>query len=78
MDVLKKFFPISFGARDVAGLVLRIIIYVLANAAMAFLIGLLRHVWLLGPLTFAMGGLTELYLVGGVVLAVLDYVHHKN
>ena len=78
MDLLKKFFPFSFGARDLAGLILRIVIYVIGNAAAAFLVGLLRYIGLVGPLTLAMAGLTELYLVSGVVLAVLDYNHKRR
>ena len=36
MDMLKKFFPYSFGARDITALVVKIIVYVVAGAVLGY------------------------------------------
>ena len=38
MDMLKKFFPYSFGAKDITNLIVKIIVYIVVGAV----IGLLR------------------------------------
>ena len=74
MDTLKKYFPLSFGAADVAGLVVKIIIYigigVLASCA-GILLGLIPFAG--AALAAVVGTLASFYCFVGVVLAVLDY-----
>lgn len=82
MDLLKKCFPASFGTQDVAGLVIRIIIYVVAMVVGGFLLALVGLItgwipiagifigWLLGLI----GALVELYCVAGIVILILDYL----
>ena len=41
MDILKKFFPLSFGAKDVANLIIKIIIYAVIDVVLGVVIGLL-------------------------------------
>lgn len=76
MDTLKKFFPLSFGSKDVANLVIRIIIYVVIGFATGLAIGLLNnlHLPLLGFATSVIGFVVELYTTAGIVFAVLSYV----
>lgn len=68
MDMLKKFFPYSFGAKDIAGLVIKIVVYIVASAVLGFVIGLIPFV---GGL---IGSLIGLYSTVGIVLAILDYL----
>lgn len=68
MDMLKKIFPYSFGAKDITGLVIKIIVYVVASAVLGFVIGLIPFV---GGLV---GSLIGLYSTVGIVLAILDYL----
>ena len=68
MDTLKKFFPYSFGAKDVAGLVIKIVVYLVASAVLGFVIGLIP---LVGGLVASLIGL---YSTVGIVLAVRDYL----
>ena len=68
MDMLKKFFPYSFGAKDVAGLVIKIVVYIVASAVLGFVVGLIPFV---GGLV---GSLIGLYSTVGLVLAILDYL----
>lgn len=68
MDMLKKFFPYSFGAKDVAGLIIKIVVYIVASAVLGFVVGLIP---LVGGL---IGSLIGLYSTVGLVLAILDYL----
>ena len=68
MDMLKKIFPYSFGAKDITGLVIKIIVYVVASAVLGFVIGLIPFV---GGLV---GSLIGLYSTVGIVLVILDYL----
>lgn len=82
MDMLKKFFPYSFGAKDVTALVIKIIVYVVAMVIGGLLLGLIGLIsgwipvlgaiigWILG----AIGTVIEVYCVIGIVLAILDYL----
>ena len=68
MDMLKKFFPYSFGAADVKALVIKILVYVVAGYVLGFVAGLLP---LVGDI---IGGVIGLYSTVGWILAILDYL----
>lgn len=68
MDMLKKFFPYSFGAKDVTALVIKILVYVAGGYLLGFLIG-----WI--PLVGGIvGAVVSLYSTVGWILAILDYL----
>lgn len=68
MDMLKKFFPYSFGAKDVTALVIKILVYVAGGYLLGFLIG-----WI--PLVGGIvGAIVSLYSTVGWILAILDYL----
>lgn len=81
MDILKKIFPLSFGAVEVKDLVVKIIIYV----AMALGAGLVLWAagWAVGwlPVLGSMiggalkfiGWSVEIYLNAGIVVAILNH-----
>lgn len=68
MDMLKKYFPYSFGAADVKDLVIKILVYVLGGAVVGFVLGLLPIV---GGI---LGWIVNIYTTVGWILAVLDYL----
>ena len=68
MDMLKKFFPYSFGAAEVKDLVIKIIVYLVAGAVIGWVVGLIP---LVGGL---LSSLVGLYGTVGIVLVVLDYL----
>ena len=68
MDMLKKFFPLSFGAADVKALVIKIAIYVIGGYVLGFVAGLLP---LVGGI---IGTVISLYSTVGWILAILDYL----
>ncbi len=68
MDMLKKYFPFSFGAADVKTLVIKVVIYLVVSAVAGFVLGLIPFVggivaWIIG-----------LYCTVGWILAILDYL----
>ena len=74
MDMLKKFFPFSFGATDVVNLVIRAIVYLVAGALGGVIIGIVAAVPVIGWLLGIVGGFIDLYVLVGIVLMVLDYL----
>lgn len=74
MDMLKKFFPFSFGAADVKALVIKIVVYVVASFVVGFVAGLLSQVPVLGLVLGIVNWLFGLYSTAGVVFAILAYV----
>jgi hypothetical protein len=74
MEMLKKFFPYSFGAQDVAALVIKILVYIVVGAVAGFIIGLLGIIPIIRVIFSLIGALVELYVLAGVVIAVLDYL----
>lgn len=74
MDTLKKYFPVSFGASDVAGLVVKVIIY-LAIGAVASCVGILLGLipFVGGALAAVVGTFVGFYSFVGIVLTLLDY-----
>ena len=53
MDLIKKLFPYSFGASDVVGLVIKILVYMVASAVICFVLSLIPLVggiasWVVG------------------------------
>ena len=75
MELLKKVFPYSFQAKkDVAALVINILIYLAVGLVAGFLIGILAKIPVLGMIIGLVGGLVDLYVLAGVVISVLDYM----
>ena len=75
MDILKKYFPISFKfTGSVKDLIIGIVIYLVAGLIVSFLFGLVGKIlpflgWLLGII----GGVFDLYCTVGIVLQVLVF-----
>ena len=75
MELLKTVFPFSFQPKkDVATLVINILIYLAVGLVAGLLIGLLSKINVLGLIVSLVGGLADLYVTAGVVLSVLDYM----
>ena len=79
MDLLKKFFPISFKYTDtVANLIIGILIYVIGNVVAGAVIGLLAGLPLIGWLFSLAGSLVcfALFCVG--LLCFVQMMTHDN
>ena len=75
MDILRKFWPFSFvQKRDVAALVINIIIHVVGLILIGVVCWLIGLIPIVGGITaWLIGSITELYLAAGVVFSILDY-----
>ena len=73
MDMLKKFFPYSFDVKDLGNLIVKIIVYVVIGAVAGILIGLLAGIPIVGILFSIAGSLVDLYVVIGIILAILVF-----
>lgn len=78
MDTLKKLFPLSFNAKDVASLIIKIIIYLALSIIIGFVIAIFALVPFVNLLTGLVGALAELYILAGIVITVLDYLKVLN
>lgn len=74
MDTLKKLFPYSFNAEDVASLVIKIIVYLVVGAIAGFVIGIFGKLPLIGIIASLVGALAEIYILAGIIIAVLDFL----
>lgn len=75
MDMLKKFFPYSFGAKDVSGLIIKIVVYLVVGLIVTLVCKLISLIPILGPIVaWFVGAVVDLYVLVGIVLLVLDYL----
>nr|MBQ4320296.1 hypothetical protein [Clostridia bacterium] len=82
MDMLKKFFPLSFKEKTTANLVITIIIYVVLPTILGIVTGIIGAVVGLIPIIGAivialLGGVSSLigiYCLAGIVIAVLNFL----
>ena len=74
MDLLRKYFPFSFRANDVAGLIVTVLVYIVADVICGFVIGLLSGLPLIGILIGLVGSLLGLDFLAGIVIAVLHFL----
>ncbi len=73
MDTLKKLFPFSFEVKDVASLIIKIIVYLVAGAVIGFVLSILAKIPIIGIVVGLVGTLVEIYILAGIVIAVLDF-----
>lgn len=74
MDMLKKFFPLSFGAKpDIASLVINILIQLVVSVVAGWVIGIVAAIPLIGIIFGLVGSLVGLYFLAGIILSLLDY-----
>ena len=75
MDILKKLWPFSFvNKKDVASLVINVIIHVVGMIILTVLCWLIGIIPFVGRiLAWLIGSVGDLYLTVGIVLTFLDY-----
>lgn len=74
MEILTKLFPFSFKEKkDVAALIVNILIYLVIGIVAGALIGILATIPIIGIIIGILGGLVDLYVLVGIILSVLDY-----
>ncbi len=74
MDTLKKLFPLSFNfAKDVANLIIGILIYIVVGAIGGVLIGVVGAIPVIGIFARILGILLDVYVIAGIVIQVLVF-----
>ena len=83
MDMLKKFWPDAFSVQkgNIASLVVKLIVWIVAAAIAGVLLGIIGLVvvwipllgWLVATVLGIVGGLIELYSIIGIVLTILVF-----
>lgn len=74
MDFIRKYFPLSFKEkRDVAALVITVVIYVVAGVIVSAAMLLLKAIPIVNLTVGLVGLLTDLYITAGIALTFLDY-----
>lgn len=74
MDFPKKYFPYSFRAKDAKSLVITLPVHVPIGIVAGFLIGIPAHTPVVSQPVGFLGGLADLYVPIGAMLAVLYYI----
>ena len=74
MDMVKKFFPNAFKAKELSSFIVALVIYVLIDVVCGFVIGLLAKIPVLGIIFSLLGSIVGLYALGGIVLSILVFV----
>lgn len=73
METLKKLFPLSFQAKDMAQLIIYCLIYLVAGVILGFVIGLLTRIPILGYIFVLISSLAGIYITAGLVILFLAY-----
>jgi len=74
MDILKKIFPLSWAfTKDVANLIIGILIYVVGGAIAGAIIGLLAAIPVIGIIFGLVGSLIGIYSLAGIVIQILVF-----
>jgi len=73
MDMIKKFFPQAMQAKDIKGLLIAILIYVVVNFVGGLVLGLLDAIPLVGFVFGVIGWLLSIYCAVGIVVAILVF-----
>ncbi len=74
MDALKKIFPLSFKfAKDVANLIIGIIIYVVIGAIAPIVLGILGFLPIIGWILGIVSSLVGIYCLAGIIIQVLVF-----
>ena len=74
MDMVKRFFPNAFKAKELSTFIVALVIYVLIDVVCGFVIGLLAKIPVLGIIFSLLGSIVGLYALVGIVLSILVFV----
>lgn len=74
MDILKKFFPLSFKVEEIKSFIISLVIYAVIDVVCGFVIGLLAKIPLIGIIFSLIGSIVGIYALVGIVLSILVFV----
>ena len=74
MDILKKFYPHAFKAKELTPFIIALLVYVVIDVVCGFVIGLLAKIPLIGIIFSLLGSVVGLYALVGVIMSILVFV----
>lgn len=74
MDMIKKYIPLPFKAKDLQAFIIILVTYALVDLLCGLVIGLLAEIPVIGILFSIIGWLVGLYALAGIVLTILVFV----
>lgn len=74
MKMLKQIFPQAFKAKDVVGLIVALLVYIVGGGIVGWVLGLLAKIPLLGLIFQLLGFVVWAYGLIGIVLTVLVFL----
>ena len=75
MDMLKKLFPLAFGAKkDIVALVINILIHIVVDAVLGIVVSLLAGLPLVGFVFGLIGSVLGLYFLVSLILSILHFL----
>jgi fatty acid-binding protein DegV len=69
-----KLFPVSMRARDIVGLVVSILVYLVIGGAVTTVLGWLSGLLLICWIFRVVSGIVDLYCLCGIIVSVLVYL----
>ena len=75
MSTLRKLFPRSFAVNSLSSLITTILVYVILNAVLGFVFGILSKIMLVGFVFSVLGGCLGLYFTAAIVVAILKFLN---
>lgn len=78
MDLLRKYFPYSFGVETLKELIVTIIAYILTGLLIGLLLGFLSHISVVGFVFLLLIYLLDLYCGIGSIFAIVRFVKVLN
>ena len=73
MDKLKQLFPLSFRGTEMQDMIVSIILYIVVAAIASVLIWVVALIPIVNLVVGIVGTLVDIYVLVGIVLAVLNY-----
>jgi hypothetical protein len=75
MKLLKTYFPLSFDTKDIVTLLIKIAVYLVAGVIVGLVCAVIGFIPIIGGIIgWLVGTVVGLYVLGGIVLAVLDFL----
>lgn len=75
---MKAFFPVSAMATNLAGMIISILIYLGLGTLVGWVCSALSGIWVIGTLASMIGTVVGVYLLIGIVLAVVTFLKNKD
>lgn len=73
MYKLRQIFARSFGVDTTGSLITTVLTYLIIGGILGLIIKIIGHLPFIGLVTWILGGIVELYVLIGVILALLHY-----